>query len=307
VSAGSQIGFTVTLNNSGAGTGTGLSVTDNLPAGTDVNWTVDAGKTDTGWSVSGSPPNQALVYSPTTLAGNTSTTAHVISSTTSNSCGTYNNTASFTTDNGGSGSASDSEKVVCPVQLTKVVSRATHGSVGTFDINLPLTGTRGVECRSGGATNDYAMVFSFAHNLTSVGGASVSSSGGTCTPQNGCMVSSTVIGPNASLKLAANQCQVNLTGVTNAQYITVTLTNVTDSVGNFSSAVAATMGVLMGDVDASGRVDGTDVSLIRQNNFQTLTQDPPTFLYDIDASGRIDGTDISLARQQNFTVLPSPP
>ena len=113
-----------------------------------------------------------------------------------------------------------------------------------------------------------------------------------------------MIGPNASLKLAANQCQVNLTGITNAQYITVTLTNVTDSVGNFSSAVAATMGVLMGDVDASGRVDGTDVSLIRQNNFQTLTQDPPTFLYDINASGRIDGTDVSLARQQNFTVLP---
>ena len=94
---------------------------------------------------------------------------------------------------------------------------------------------------------------------------------------------------------------------------TVSLTNlgtaerktaVTDSAGNFSNAVSAKMGVLLGDVDGSGRVDGTDVSLVRQQNFQPLTQDPPTFRYDISASGRIDGTDVSIARQQNFTVLP---
>ena len=36
--------------------------------------------------------------------------------------------------------------------LTSVASRMTHGSAGTFDINLPLIGTRGVECRSGGPT-----------------------------------------------------------------------------------------------------------------------------------------------------------
>src|SRR5439155_345969 len=113
VSAGSQIGFTVTLSNGSAGTATGLSVTDSLPAGTDVSWTIDAGNTDPGWSVSGSPPNQSLVYTPTTLAGNSSTTAHVVSSTTTNSCGTYNNTASFTTGNDGSGEASASEEVIC--------------------------------------------------------------------------------------------------------------------------------------------------------------------------------------------------
>src|SRR4029077_3495099 len=72
VSAGAGIGFTVVLSNSGAGMATGLSVTDNLPAGNGVNWTIDAGNTDPEWSVSGNPPNQSLVYSPTTLAGNTS-------------------------------------------------------------------------------------------------------------------------------------------------------------------------------------------------------------------------------------------
>src|SRR4030095_1717362 len=111
VSSGSQIGFSVTLTNSSETTATGLSVTDNLPPGADVNWTIDNGNTDPGWSVSGSPPNQSLVYSPTTLSGNTSTTAHVVSTTTNNSCGSYNNTASFSTDNDGSGEASASETV----------------------------------------------------------------------------------------------------------------------------------------------------------------------------------------------------
>ncbi len=120
VSAGSQVGFTVTLNNSDAGTANGLSVTDSLPAGTDVNWTIDAGNTSSGWSVSGSPPNQSLVYTPTSLAGNTSTTAHVVSSTTGNSCDNYHNMASFTTSNAGSGSDAATEVVLCAnLSITK--------------------------------------------------------------------------------------------------------------------------------------------------------------------------------------------
>ena len=34
-----------------------------------------------------------------------------------------------------------------PFDLVSVVSRKTHGAAGNFDINLPLTGTPGVECR----------------------------------------------------------------------------------------------------------------------------------------------------------------
>src|SRR5204862_524207 len=52
VSAGSQIGFTATLTNSSVTTATGLSVTDDLPAGTGVDWSLDAGNSDPGWSVS---------------------------------------------------------------------------------------------------------------------------------------------------------------------------------------------------------------------------------------------------------------
>ena len=95
---------------------------------------------------------------------------------------------------------------------------------------------------------------------------------------------------------------VNLTGVTTAQTITVTLTGISDTAGNSTASLAVPMGVLVGDVNVSRRVDGSDVSLIRQQNFQTISTS--NFREDVNASGRIDGTDVSIARQQNFSVLP---
>src|SRR5947199_400448 len=163
VSAGSQIGFTATLTNSSVTTATGLSVTDDLPAGTGVDWSLDAGNSDPGWSVSGSPPNQSLVYSPTTLDGNTSTKAHVVSDTTGQSCGTYDNTISFTTDNDGSGSASDSETVLCatvaiskaadavsvnagsPIGFTVTLTNSTAGTATGLTVTDPLPAGAGVD------------------------------------------------------------------------------------------------------------------------------------------------------------------
>src|SRR5205807_5056317 len=85
VTYGSQIGFTVTLSNTGGAASTGLTESDALPSGPGINWSIDAGNTDSGWSVTGSPPNQHLAYSPTTLPANSSTHAHVISGTTGDS------------------------------------------------------------------------------------------------------------------------------------------------------------------------------------------------------------------------------
>ncbi len=176
-----------------------------------------------------------------------------------------------------------------PVQLTGVVSRKTHGSAGDFDIDLPLTGSPGIECRGGGATGDYTLVFSFANPLTNVGEASVTSG-------TGSVASKTIDTTDAHNYI------VNLTGVTNVQVITVGLSNVTDSVGNFSDIVSLSMGILLGDVNASGRVDAADVSLVRQQTLQPITSS--NFREDINASGRIDAADVSIARQQTLTSLP---
>src|SRR5205807_8694104 len=91
-----------------------------------------------------------------------------------------------------------------PVQLVSASSRKVHGNAGTFDVDLPLTGNPGIECRGGGANGEYTMIFSFANQLSSVGGASVVSGAR--------LVSSSATGADA------HQYVVNLTGVTRAQY-----------------------------------------------------------------------------------------
>jgi hypothetical protein len=85
-----------------------------------------------------------------------------------------------------------------PLMAQSAFSRKTHGATGTFDIPLPLTGNVGVECRSGGATNDYQMIFNFATTVT-VGSASVTSDNGGVS----------------SFSVSGSQVTVNLTGVTN--------------------------------------------------------------------------------------------
>jgi hypothetical protein len=163
--------------------------------------------------------------------------------------------------------------------LISVVSRKTHGSAGDFDIDLTPP-SLGIECRSGGANSNYTMIFTFSNPITSCG---VASSGTAST------------GPNP------NQCTVQLTGVPNQQYTTVQLTGVIDNNANTVDA-AGTMGVLVGDVNGSKRVDAADVSLVRQQTLQNVGLS--NFREDINASGRIDAADVSIARQQTLTSLP---
>lgn len=171
--------------------------------------------------------------------------------------------------------------------LLGVVSSMSHGSTGTFTVNLPLTGMRGIECRSSAAlgAGNYSVVFSFVNNVTSCGSAGTA-------------------GGSVSSGPLLNQCTENLTGVPNAQYTTVALNGVLDSQNNTGN-VAAPMGVLIGDINGTGRVDAADVSLVRQQTLQPISAS--NFREDINASGRIDASDVSTARQQTLTSLPSPP
>ena len=119
------------------------------------------------------------------------------------------------------------------------------------NIHLSLTGTPAIECRSGG---DYTLVFTFVNPLASVGGASVTSGTGTVS--------------NSAIGNKAQQYIVSLTGVANAQRLGVTLNNVRDVTWDVSNSISVSMGVLVGDVNASARVDAADVSLVRQQTLQ---------------------------------------
>jgi uncharacterized delta-60 repeat protein len=167
--------------------------------------------------------------------------------------------------------------------LTSAFSRKTHGAAGTFDIPLPLTGNVGIECRSGGATNDYQMIINFATTVT-VGSASVTSGTGSVS-------SFSVTGP---------QVTVNLTGVTNAQRITVTLMNVND--GTHMGNVPVSMGVLIGDVNGNAIVNASDVSLTKSQVGQPVSGS--NFREDVNANGTISATDVALVKSKVGTALP---
>jgi len=168
-------------------------------------------------------------------------------------------------------------------QLAGAVSRKTHGGEGTFDVPLPLSGNVGVECRSGGATNDYQMIFNFANSVT-VGSAAVTSGTGSVS----------------SFSVSGSQVTVNLTGVTNAQTITVTLFNVND--GTNSGDVPVSMGVLVGDVNGNGAVNASDVSLTKSQVGVPVTGS--NFREDVNANGVINSVDVALVKSKVGTALP---
>ncbi len=162
-------------------------------------------------------------------------------------------------------------------------SRKVHGGAGTFDVPLPLTGNVGVECRSGGATNDYQMIINFATSVT-VESASVTSGTGSVS----------------SFSVSGSQVTVNLTGVTNVQTITVTLHNVND--GTSTGDVPVSMGVLVGDVNGNAAVNASDVSLTKSQVGVAVSGS--NFREDVNANGAINSVDVAQVKANVGTALP---
>lgn len=173
--------------------------------------------------------------------------------------------------------------------LTLAISRKTHGGAGTFDINLPLSGLAGIECRSGSI---YNVVFTFANTLTSVASVTATATG---PIQPG--PSSGQIDP-----MDAHNYIANLTAVPNAQYITVTLSNVNDSDGNVSASVPAVMGLLIGDANANRAVNASDVSQTKSRIGQAV--DATNFRSDVNANGALNAGDVANVKANIGTALP---
>lgn len=178
-----------------------------------------------------------------------------------------------------------------PVVLNSAASRKAHGGTLTFDVTLPSSGRRGVECRTGGANGIYQMVFKFNTPLSSVGSANVTSGTG------GVM--------NSMIGTDPREYIVNLSGVANAQYIIVTLTNVNDTAGNHDDSVSATMGVLTGDTNNDGFCDAVDTSQVKSQSGNPVG--PTNFREDLNTDDFIDAVDTALAKSKSGTSLPTPP
>jgi Dockerin type I domain len=198
----------------------------------------------------------------------------------------YGDATATTAGQSGGVDEKDTYGLVAQFGSINAVSRKNHGTVGAFDIPLPLAGTPGIECRTGGAANNYEIVVTFPGPVT-IGKATVTSGTGSVN----------------STSTSGNQVIIDLTGVTNAQTIQVTLVSVNN--GTTTANLVIPMSVLLGDVNASGHVDAGDVGAIQQVNSQTANAS--NFRADVNASGHIDSGDVGLTQQYNSTGLPSPP
>jgi len=170
-----------------------------------------------------------------------------------------------------------------PLQLTTVVSRKTHGAAGTFDVNLPLSGSPGVECR--GTGGDYAFVFTFTNTVVS-GNASVT----------------TGTGNVSGVVFSGNTMTVNLTGVTDEQQIAVTATNVMDNFGQTLPDTAVNAVILVADSTANSTVNASDVAQIKGQ--VGVPVDATNFRTDINATGTVNASDVGQAKADIGNSVP---
>lgn len=151
---------------------------------------------------------------------------------------------------------------------------------------MPLTGAPGIECRTGGSSNNYTLVLTFPSPVT-VSGAAVSSGIGTVT----------------SASASGNEVTVHLIGVSNAQRITVKVHGLND--GTDPGEITVPMHVLAGDVSGDGVVNSVDITEVRRESGQPTTS--ANFRRDLTADGSINSADLTVVRRNSGTALPSAP
>jgi autotransporter-associated beta strand protein len=162
-------------------------------------------------------------------------------------------------------------------------SRKLHGGV-PFDVALPFTGVDGIECRSGGTSNAFQILATFGETVT-FSSAQVTSGTGTVASTSGNGTSTVTI---------------NLTGVTDAQRLAVTLFNV--NYGPATGNLPIRMAVLLGDTNGNGTTNAADVAQTKRRLGQSITT--TNFRSDVNVSGTITASDVAIVKANLGHGLP---
>ncbi|MGI8819546.1 MAG: RHS repeat domain-containing protein [Chthoniobacterales bacterium] len=173
-----------------------------------------------------------------------------------------------------------------PVEPVRAVSRKSHGSAGFFDLNLPLSGTTAVECRSGGTSGSHQLVMTFPVPVTLSGAKIVN---GTATV--------------ADTSVSGNDVTIDLSDVNDAQFLSVRLNDVSD--GSNTGDVVVSFRLLFGDTNGDGTVNTGDRLQTAGRQGQPLSA--ANFRSDVNMDGAIDSTDVDLVRAEAGSGLPAAP
>jgi photosystem II stability/assembly factor-like uncharacterized protein len=169
------------------------------------------------------------------------------------------------------------------LQLLSAASRKSHRTSGTFDVNLPLTGTAGVECRNGGG--NYSLVFNFSGTVGS-GSATVTAGTGTA----------------GKATFSGTTMTVPLSGVSDVQTLTVTLSGVTDSTSQVLPPTPVSVHMLIGDTNGDKTVNNADVNLTKGQVGMAVSGS--NFREDVKIDGQINSTDVRQVKGAIGHILP---
>ena len=250
VTAGSPIGFTVTVSNTGAGSATNVVMTDTLPTNAGLSWTV-AGTT-------GTPTcgiaTGVLTCTKASLASASNFTVHVTSPTTAATCGTVSNSAGVIAGANSAGPASASVTVNCPdVSISKSARAASvdAGSAAIFDIVVT----------AGGTGSSTGVVLTDDLSGTGLSWAVSGADASACSPNPAaavltCTFGTMASGTTKSVTLTATTSRTDCpTGLSNTATVAATV----DSNPNNNSSTA-TVAVRCGDVVVTKTADAGTVN-----------------------------------------------
>jgi hypothetical protein len=139
-----------------------------------------------------------------------------------------------------------------------------------------VTGEPGVECRSTGGK--FTFVFTFSSNVVS-GTAAVTTGRGRV---------------QGSPTFSGNTMTVKLSGVTDVQKITVTLSGVTSDTSQVLPDTPVSANMLIGDTNGDKTVNNPDVTQTRGQVGMPVTAS--NFREDVTIDGAITSADVSLVR-----------
>jgi hypothetical protein len=165
------------------------------------------------------------------------------------------------------------------VSLVSAASRLTHGTAGTFDVAMPLTGTSGVEDRVAGT---YNAVFTFSAPVTS---GQVQVVSGTATV--------------GAITFSGNSMIAALTGVTSAEVVTLRALNIN---GDGQPHGDVPFGFLAADASANRMVDRPDQQQIKGQANQPVTSS--NFRDDVNADSQINTRDAKLVKTNKGHSIP---
>jgi PKD repeat protein len=179
--------------------------------------------------------------------------------------------------------------------LAKVESRKIHGAKGPFYVTLfdgaNPTNRPEIECRTGGASNAYTLIYTFDAGRTITDPGTATTTQGTSNPPG-----APALGP------LPNQITVEVTGVTNRQHLIITLDDVHDDFGAILNNVDATLDVLIGDVTAERFVNSFDITQTKAQSGIPVALG--NFRKDVTAEGFINSFDVTTVKSKSGTGLP---